>query len=392
MKIWIVCFLLMGVLFAQAEDWPAWRGPSANGTSAETGWNTEKASVKWTKEVGVGYSSVTVKDEKLFTAGFADGNDTVFCLDASSGDEVWKYSYHTSSGSYKGPRATPVIDGENLCMVSRDGVVYCLTVSDGKLIWKTDVLKVTGAKNSTWGIATSAVIHGDLVLLNIGNTGTALDKTTGKVVWSSKGEQGYASPVVFEFKGKTCLFLFAEKSLEMVEAKTGKSISSYKWKTKYGVNGGDPLLVPGNKVFISTGYKKGCALLDYSSGKLEKVWENNLIQSHFGSCVLFGRDIYGIDGQTKSKGFLRCISVEDGSEKWSTQIGFGSLMAADGKLIVLGEKGILHFAKAVPDKYEEIARFNTGLKKLCWTQPVLANGTVYCRNDKGKLVAVDVSK
>ncbi|NLX24688.1 MAG: PQQ-binding-like beta-propeller repeat protein [Lentisphaerae bacterium] len=217
MEIWIGCFLLMGVSLAQAEDWPAWRGPSANGISAETGWSAESAKVKWTKEVGVGYSSVSV-------------------------------------------------------------------------------------------------------------------------------------------------------------------------------NGGDPLLVPGNKVFISTGYKKGCALLDYSSGKLEKVWENNLIQSHFGSCVLIGREIYGIDGQTKSKGFLRCISVEDGSEKWNTQIGFGSLMVADGKLIVLDEKGTLHFAKTIPDKYVEIAKPGTGLKKLCWTQPVLANGTVYCRNDKGKLVAVDVSK
>lgn len=392
MKIWIGCFLLMGVSLAQAEDWPAWRGPSANGISVETGWSAESAKIKWTKEVGVGYSSVSVKDGKIFTAGFNDGNDTVFCLNAENGETIWRYSYPTSSGSYKGPRATPVIDGENLYMVSRDGVVYCLTAADGKPVWKTDVLKVTGAKNSTWGIATSAVIHDDLVLLNIGTKGTALNKATGKVVWSSKGEQGYASPVVFEFQGKTCLFLFSEKTLEMVEAKTGKSISSYKWKTRYGVNGGDPLLVPGNKVFISTGYKRGCTLLDYSSGKLEKVWENNLIQSHFGSCVLIGREIYGIDGQTKSKGFLRCISVENGSEKWNTQIGFGSLMVADGKLIVLDEKGTLHFAKAVPDKYVEIAKPGTGLKKLCWTQPVLANGIVYCRNDKGKLVAVDVSK
>jgi outer membrane protein assembly factor BamB len=89
---------------------------------------------------------------------------------------------------------------------------------------------------------------------------------------------------------------------------------------------------------------------------------------------------------------LRCISAADGSERWSTPIGFGSLIAAGDKLIVLDEEGGLHIAEASPEKYNVISTVATGLEKLCWTPPVLANGMIYCRNDKGTLVAIDVSK
>ena len=393
MKLWLgVALTMMLIPLSRAEDWPVWRGPNADGISAETGWNpTSSPRIKWSREVGSGYASVTVAAGRLYTAGHADGQDTIVCLNTESGNEIWQYSYPSSTGTYKGPRATPVIDGENLYMVSRDGVVTCLNARDGKLVWKTDVLKESGNKDNQWGIATSAVISGDLVLLNIGARGTALDKKSGKVVWKSKGEQSYASPVVVERGGKTMAFVFAAQSLEMVDVSNGASLASYPWKTQYGVNGADPLLV-GDQVFITTGYDKGCALLDYSSGQLKKVWENSLMSSQFSSCVQIDGYIYGIDGQTKSKGYLRCLSVADGSEQWSMRIGFGSLMVADNKIIALDEKGTLYFARAVPEKYEELARFKTGLKQLCWTQPVLANGTIYCRNDKGTLIAIDVSK
>jgi outer membrane protein assembly factor BamB len=116
------------------------------------------------------------------------------------------------------------------------------------------------------------------------------------------------------------------------------------------------------------------------------------MNNQFSSSVYLDGDIYGVDGQTKRKGFLRCIDVKDGSEQWSMPIGFGSLIATEDMLIALGEKGTLYFAEATPEEYREIARFDTGLPTLCWTPPVLANGIVYCRNDKGTLVAVDVGK
>ncbi|NOU35752.1 MAG: PQQ-binding-like beta-propeller repeat protein [Kiritimatiellaceae bacterium] len=380
-----------------ANDWPVWRGPDGNGISKETGWDSSGAKTLWTKELGAGYSSVSVKGDKLYTMGHesADdkaGKDTVYCLDAKTGKEVWSYSYASQTGGkYKGPRATPVIDGDCVYTVSQDGLVICLDAASGKIKWQADVPGKTGNKNIRWGISSSAVIEGNMILLNIGSAGVALDKNSGSIKWSSVGAPSYASPVVFDRADKRCAAMFTASGLQTVDAKTGKQIASIEWITKFDINGADPLVI-GDKIFISSGYDRGCAMLDFSSGELNKLWESTALKTQFSSCVYIDGYIYGIDGQTKSKGTLRCISAADGSEKWSEQIGFGSLIAADGKLIVLGESGTLYFAATAPDKYNEISKMDTGLGQLCWTPPVLANGIIYCRNDKGTLVAINVSK
>jgi len=227
--------------------------------------------------------------------------------------------------------------------------------------------------------------------LNIGEAGMALDKNSGKVAWKSKGKHSYATPVVFDHKGKRCAAIFSAPGLQIVEAKTGKEIASYDWTTKYDINGADPLVIE-DKIFISSGYKHGAAMLDFSSGKLKRVWENEVMQNQFSSSVYIDGYIYGIDGQAKGKGFLRCIAAKDGSEVWNMRIGFGSIIAADGKLIAMGEDGMLYMAEATSKGYNELSKMSTGLAKLCWTPPVLANGIIYCRNDKGTLVAIDVRK
>lgn len=392
MKKWIVGLVMMGVAAgAVADDWYTWRGPQGNGLSKETGWNPKGAKKLWDKELGVGYSIVSVKDGKLYTMGHKDGEDIVYCLDAKTGKELWDYSYKCETGKYKGPRATPVIDGKNLYTVSRVGLVHCLDVATGKVNWKSDALDKTENENIRWGIASSAVIEGDYLLLNIGDAGTALNKNTGKIEWKSKGKSSYASPVVFDHKGKRLAAVFSAPGLQIIDVKNGKVIDDVKWETKYDINGADPMII-GDRIFISSGYGNGCAMFDFSSGKLKKLWENDVMKNQFSSSVYFDGYIYGVDGQTKGKGFLRCIDAKDGSEAWSMQIGFGSLIAADGKLIALGEKGTLYFAEMTPKKYSEISKMETGLSQLCWTPPVLANGIVYCRNDKGTLVAVDVSE
>lgn len=398
MKKWMWCVLgaATAAMSVHGDDWPVWRGPNANGISEESGWNPAGASVAWTKELGAGYSAVSVKGDRLYTMGHKPGEDkrgedVVYCLNAKTGEEIWIYSYSAETGDYKGPRATPVLDGDRLYTVSQDGLVVCLDATDGKAVWQMNVLEATGNENIKWGVASSAVIVGDLFLLNIGDSGVALKKAGGTVAWESTGKGSYASPVVFDHKGRKVAAVFSAPGLQVVDALTGEKISSVEWKTSYDINGADPLVI-GEKIFISSGYKHGCAMFDFSSGSLEKVWENDLMRNQFSSSVYLDGHIYGVDGQVKSKGALRCISAADGSETWNEVVGFGSLMAADGKLIVLNEEGTLYFVEASPEKYNELSKLETGLTKLCWTSPVLANGMVYCRNDKGTLVAVDVSK
>ena len=78
---------------ATSDDWPQWRGPTHDGLSRETEWRSEGTKA-WSKQVGLGYSAVTVVGEHMFTAGFdAEAKeDVIWCLNVDSGEEVWSIS------------------------------------------------------------------------------------------------------------------------------------------------------------------------------------------------------------------------------------------------------------------------------------------------------------
>ncbi len=179
--------------------------------------------------------------------------------------------------------------------------------------------------------------------------------------------------------------LFSTTELEAVTAADGKLLWKFPWKTKYGVNAADPI-INGDKFFISSGYNEGCALVQIRSNKAAVLWQNKNMRNHFNSSVLIQGNIYGFDESD-----LKCLDWSSGAVKWAEGgLGKGSLMAADGKLIVLGEKGMLVVADASPAGFKPISHAQV-LGGKCWTTPVLSNGKIYCRNARGDLVCVDVS-
>ena len=152
------------------------------------------------------------------------------------------------------------------------------------------------------------------------------------------------------------------------------------------------LLALTGKLFITSGYKKGCALLDISKGSAKEAWRSKDMTNHFGTCALIKGHLYGISGNA-GRGSLQCLEFKSGKKKWSEKLGFGAWTAAGDKLIALTEKGSLVVAKADPSGYKEIARGKAlQVKGKCWTVPVLANGRIYCRSSSGQLVCIDVSK
>jgi len=132
-------------------------------------------------------------------------------------------------------------------------------------------------------------------------------------------------------------------------------------------------------------------LLKVKGGKLTELWKNKNMRNQVNSSVLWEGHLYGFDGQVNGGGKLKCIDFKTGQIKWSQDgLGTGSLMLADGKLIILGERGKLVIAEASPEGYKELASAEI-LTGKCWTTPVLANGRIYARNAAGQLVCVDVS-
>ncbi len=385
--------LMAAVTFgAVAADWPQWRGADGSNVSAEKGWLTEGATNRtvWESAVGVGYSSVAVKAGKLYTAGYQANNDTIVCLDAAKGTVVWKHSYPCKTGPFPGTRATPTVDGTFVYTLSREGHLFAFDAGTGAVKWQRDLGADHGCVPPKWGYAGSPLVFGNAVVVNVGSQGVAVDKASGKTLWASEKEgAGYATVVPMTRDGKPSLLVFAAKSVVAVDAANGQKQWDYPWVTDYDVNAADPLVWEG-KVLITSGYGHGGALLKVDGKGAAVVWENKTLASHFTSPILWKGSIYGATGMSGS-GQLCCLDPATGEARWvSKDPGYCAFTLADGKLVLMNERGSLIVADAVPEGYHE--RFKAKvLDGTCWTPPVVCNGLVYVRNDKGRLLALDLT-
>jgi outer membrane protein assembly factor BamB len=384
---------------ANANDWYRWRGPDLNGISTETGWQTqwpdEGPKRLWKASVGMGFSSMTVSHGRVYTMGNdGDATDTVWCLDAATGAPIWKHSYPCPLDPkfYEGgTSSTPTVDDDRVYSISRKGNLFCLDAATGRVIWSKNLPEDLGCEIPTWGFAGSALVEGDLLILNVGTAGLGLDKKTGAVVWhSGKGAPGYSTPVPFNSGAKHLVVFTASQTIEALNPKEGKTAWRLPWKTQYDVNAPDAV-ISGDKIFISSGYGHGSELLDISHGKPTVVWENKEFRNHINSSVLWKGYLYGVDDVSNTKYELKCVAFDTGEVKWAEpKFGKGSLIIADGKIIGLSDKGELYVIEPTPAGFKPISHAQV-LGGKCWTTPVLANGRIYCRNSKGDLVCLDVS-
>lgn len=398
-RIFSVWILTMATATAvQAADWPNYRGPDHNGVSKETGWLSawpaQGPKTLWKASLGPGFASMAVRSGRVYATGNVQDQDVVYCLDAVTGKEVWRQSYPCplfAKSHEGGPCATPTLEGDALYVFSKNGDALRMDANTGRVVWHKNLVKDLGLKNLTWYFSGSPLIVDDLVILNAGKSGVALRKADGRVAWQSGTDPGgYASPVPYEAAGRRAAVLFAYREVYGVDAATGKVLWSYPWRTEYDINAADPILVE-DKVFISSGYNAGCALLKIDSGQVTEVWKNKGMRNECYGSVPWEGNLYGFDGQVGgSGGKLTCMDAQTGQVRWSQAgMGTGTLMVADGRLVILSERGKLVIAKASPERFEELASAQI-LTGKCWTVPVLANGLIYARNAVGDLVCVDV--
>lgn len=398
----VVCCIGTGLSgTAKAADWPRWRGPDYNGISKETGWLADwpesGPEVLWQASIGTGFSSMTVSDGRLYTMGNIDDRDIVYCFDAASGGEIWKKSYPCplfANMHEGGPCSTPTVDGDAVYTFSKKGDIIRFNAADGEIIWQKNLQEELGLKFPRWHFSGSPFIAGDLVILNAGQRGIALNKADGSVKWQNGTDAGaYSTPMPFKLGDKDCLVMFVAKETVAFEAATGSVLWSIPWETQGDINAADAV-ISGDKIFLSSGYGVGCALFKFGTGEPEEIYRNKNMRNQFNSSVLWEGHLYGFDGQIgmrgPGRGNLTCMNFETGQVKWTQGgMGTGSLMLADGKLIILSEDGKLVIAEASTEGYKELSSAQI-LTYKCWTVPVLANGRIYARNTQGQLVCVDV--
>jgi outer membrane protein assembly factor BamB len=377
----------------QAGDWPGWRGPSRNGISPETGlnwsWSSTGPKTLWTSSVGKGYSSVAVSSGRVYTMGNSNNVDTIFCMDAATGQVIWKHAYECPLDplSYEGgPSSTPAVDGNRLYTLSKAGHLFCLDTQNGSMIWsnKFESPPTTSQDYKVWwGYAGSPLIANNHLVLAIGTAGLALDKQTGKTVWDNgPGRPGYSSPVPFQTGDQSGYVFLSGHELVATEAQTGKLLWRIPWRTTWDQNAPD-VIVWQKKLFIATGHGVGCALFDLGSEKPVQVWRNKNMRPELSSCVLWQNHVYGFDQKR-----LTCLDWKTGDRKWTVEdSNQGSLILADGKLVVLQETGDLVVAQASPEAYQPLAKAKI-LDGRCWSAPALAEGRLYARSALGNLVCL----
>jgi len=384
--------LLMVGMEAAGQDWPQFRGPNRDDISSETGllksWPRTGPKLLWTaKNMGVGYGTVSVAGGLIYTAGDVGANAVVTALDLS-GQIKWQTpfgrAYKNNRGN--GPRATPTVDSGKVYAFSGQGDVACLDAKSGKKIWSFNMLRKFDGKNTTWGVAESLLVDGNNVICCPGRNTTmvALDKNTGETVWKCKGigeVTGYASPILFEYKGLRQIVTMTGKSAIGVNADTGELLWRFPRATKYQANIATPIYHDGH-VFFDSGYGFGGELLKLDvKGKkasVEQVWRTD-VDNHHGGVVLVDGYLYA----TRSKRDWSCLDFKTGEEKYRERgIGKGSVTVADGMLYCLNERGTVGLVKATPDAHKVISRFRIpkGGKGPTWAHPVVCGGRLYVRH------------
>jgi outer membrane protein assembly factor BamB len=380
-----------------ADDWPHWRGPTRNGISSETGWRdtwpAEGPPTAWKAKVGLGFSSFAAVASRVFTMGHADGQDTVWCFEANTGKLLWKHSYPSDLGDKffeGGTTGTPTVERDRVFTLSRWGDVFCFDVASGKIIWSRNLQKDTGVAIPTWGFAGAPLAHENLLILNVGDAGMALDQASGTIVWKSANKSaGYSTPLPVKRDGQWLALLANDRAYVAVNPLDGKEAWRIRWLTEYGVNASDPIL-QGDQLFLSTGYGKGAGLFKLGAGEPEQLWKSKALRTQLNPAVLFHEHLYGVDGDTIEQAALKCLEFATGKELWAQPaFGSGAVIIADGKLIALSGAGELMVAPAVPSAFKPTARAQV-LGGKCWTAPVLANGRIFCRNNRGDVVVLDV--
>ena len=402
--------LLLSLLVSQTgagtpvtqPDWPQWHGPSRTSISTETGllktWPSAGPPVVWSiSNLGEGYGSVAIKGERIYVQGVKDSQSSVFCLNRADGKTLWVTAIGPRLGQDRGPgpRGTPTVENDKLYALSESGDLGCLKLSDGSVVWRRNILKDFGGRNPKWLISESPLIDGDRLIVTPGGDGAsivALDKTTGKTIWTTKelsDEAGYSSCIAADIGGVRTIIGFTSRAGVGVRASDGKLMWRYEPVSNRTANIATPI-VHDNKVFYTSDYGTGCALLGLKAEggevKAEEIYFNREMKNHHGGVVLLNGYLYGFNSA-----ILSCIEFATGKLVWRDRsVGKGTLTYADGQLYLLSENNVVGLAEASPAGYKETGRFQIADQGWpSWAHPVVCGAKFYIRN-QGTLACYDV--
>ncbi len=389
---------------ALAEDSPQFRGTDRTGVSKEAGllkaWPTGGPKLLWTtRNLGKGHATPSVARGKVFGMGLREGGEMVWALDEDTGKELWSVKIadgvvlNAQQGG-NGSRATPTIDGRRLYALGVSGELVCLSVADGKELWRKSLVKDFGGAVPAWGYSESPLLDGEKVIVTPGGAGAAmvaLSKRTGETLFKTEvpggGRVSYSSAITADLDGQRQYVQFFAEGVAGISAADGKFLWGYATPAnRQGISCSMPIIKDGH-VFAATAYNTGGGLAKITGGKAEEVYFSREMQNHHGGMVLVGDYLYGTGVNQ-----LLCIEFKTGKLMWeSRNPGKGSLTCADGMLVCRSERGDVTLVEANAKEYVEKGTFKQPERSRdpAWPYPVVANGRLYLR-DQDNLFCYDL--
>lgn len=432
------CVMLAATSLASAADWPQWMGPNRDDVWSETGIleSFPEAGPKflWRKSIHGGFAGPAVVGSKVYVTDYVrsagddkpaptkrnelQGTERILCLDAKTGDELWKHEYECNYtiSHPAGPRCTPTVTNGKVFTLGAMGDLFCLDAEQGNVIWSKNLPKTYSAPVPLWGYAGHPLVHGDLLITTAGGEGStvvALNKATGEEVWKAAlktPEIGYSPPTLIEAGGTTQLLIFHGRGVSSLKPEDGSVYWTEPLSTAFSMaimsptRDGDFLFAGGH-----SGQSMGLKL-DAEKPAVTRVWQgskNTGLAPVSGTPFAENGIAYGIDGN----GLFRAMRIDTGERLWSTArpvngedndkrgpMEGATFVTKNGdRFFIFGENGDLVIARLSPEAYDEVSRtklldpVGTGLgRNIVWSHPAYANQCIYARNDK-EIVCVSLA-
>ena len=390
---------------------PQFLGPNRNAVVASREFEIPQSDEEelWRVAIGQGWAGFAIKDQYCVTLEQRGEQECVTCYRLSDGGLLWIQEHearHKNAMGGIGPRSTPAIHEGLVYTQGATGMIHCLKLETGEVVWKQDLLKLAdwdqlGSEVSiTWGRAGSPLIVDGLCVIPFGRPSQldapnkllsgrsliAFDSQSGEVRWSAGDDQiSYASPVVLTLDGTPQIVSVNEASVTGHAITEGTVLWSIPWpgQSNGGANCSSVLPAGDNKILIAKGYGVGSGVFevmqDGNSWTTTELWASGrVLKTKFTHACVDGDHAYAL-----SDGTLECVDITNGERKWlqrGSRYGHGQIVLAGDCLVVQTEPGEIAFVAASPEEFKVLATIEA-LSDKTWNVPSVAGRYLAVRND-----------
>lgn len=393
-----LCLLALFAPAARGGDWPQILGPARNGVAAAderlaAAWPAAGPREVWRRPVGAGYAGLAVVGTRAILFHRAADREVVEALDAATGATLWQADWPTrfqpQVGGGAGPLCTPVVQAGTVITYGAQGVLAAHDLTTGRQRWVRETHREFSAPEGYFGAGSTPLVIGDRVIVNVGGRGdagiVAFALDTGATVWQRTAEAAsYSAPVAVDVAGVPHALLVTRLSCLLVDAATGE----VRWRFPFGqrgptVNAATPLVLGGDRLLVTSAYGIGCVCAAFDGAAATPLWQGaGPLASQYCTPVLVGDHLYGVDGRDDlPPAEFVCVDAATGREAWRERLdAYGTLLVADGKLVVAKTDGELLLVRPDATRLEVLARCRP-LAGTVRALPALAAGRLYLRDD-----------